>query len=163
MVAGGFNLVADPKTGKLTKKQVMVNGEVVEGLGHKVYATSKEEWQEHNNSEKTRKGSFAGYNTFIDFIRAVSAGKVDISPLTNAFNSGYNPFVDKMNKSVSDTINNVSNSNVNNVNNKPIIQQTIHIDGSADKKTIVEFRNVAATEITTAFNQLNRKLDNIKV
>lgn len=163
MVAGGFNLVADPKTGKLTKKQVMVNGEVVEGLGHKVYATSKEEWQEHNNSEKTSKGSFAGYNTFIDFIRAVSAGKVDISPLTNAFNSGYNPIVDKMNKSVSDTINNVSNSNVNNVNNKPIIQQTIHIDGSADKKTIAEFRNVAATEITNAFNQLNRKLDNIKV
>ena len=56
MVAGGFNLVADPKTGRLTKKQVMVNGEVVEGLGHKVYATSKEEWQEHNNSEKTKKG-----------------------------------------------------------------------------------------------------------
>lgn len=162
MVAGGFNLVADPKTGKLTKKQVMVNGEVVEGLGHKVYATSKEEWQEHNNSEKTSKGSFAGYDTFIDFIRAVSAGKVDISPLTNAFNSGYNPIVDKMNKSVSDTINNVSNSNVNNVNNKPIIQQTIHIDGSADKKTIAEFRNVAATEITNAFNQLNRKLDNTK-
>ena len=163
MVAGGFNLVADPKTGKLTKKQVMVNGEVVEGLGHKVYATSKEEWLEHNNSEKASKGSFAGYDTFIDFMRAVSAGKVDISPLTNAFNSGYNPIVDKMNKSVSDTINNVSNSNVNNVNNKPIIQQTIHIDGSADKKTIAEFRNVAATEITNAFNQLNRKLDNIKV
>ena len=163
MVAGGFNLVADPKTGKLTKKQVMVNGEVVEGLGHKVYATSKEEWQEHNKREKTSKGSFAGYNTFIDFIRAVSAGKVDISPLTNAFNSGYNPIVDKKNKSVSDTINNVSNSNVNNVNNKPIIQQTIHIDGSADKKTIAEFRNVAATEITNAFNQLNRKLDNTKI
>ena len=162
MVAGGFNLVADPKTGKLTKKQVMVNGEVVEGLGHKVYATSKEEWQKHNNSEKTSKGSFAGYDTFIDFMRAVSAGKVDISPLTNAFNSDYNPIVDKMNKSVSDTINNVSNSNVNNVNNKPIIQQTIHIDGSADKKTIAEFRNVAATEITNAFNQLNRKLDNTK-
>lgn len=163
MVAGGFNLVADPKTGRLTKKQVMVNGEVVEGLGHKVYATSKEEWQEHNNSEKASKGSFAGYDTFIDFMRAVSAGKVDISPLTNAFNSDYNPIVDKMNKSVSDTINNVSNSNVNNVNNKPIIQQTIHIDGSADKKTIAEFRNVAATEITNAFNQLNRKLDNTKI
>lgn len=163
MVAGGFNLVADPKTGKLTKKQVMVNGEVVEGLGHKVYATSKEEWLKHNNSEKASKGSFAGYDTFIDFMRAVSAGKVDISPLTNAFNSGYNPFVDKMNKSVSDTINNVSNSNVNNVNNKPIIQQTIHIEGSADKKTVEAFRNVAATEITNAFNQLNRKLDNTKV
>ena len=163
MVAGGFNLVADPKTGKLTKKQVMVNGEVVEGLGHKVNATSKEEWQEHNNREKTSKGSFAGYDTFIDFMRAVSAGKVDISPLTNAFNSNYNPIVDKMNKSMSDTINNVSNSNVNNnINNKPIIQQTIHIDGSADKKTIAEFRNVAATEITNAFNQLNRKLDNTK-
>ena len=162
MVAGGFNLVADPKTGKLTKKQVMVNGEVVEGLGHKVNATSKEEWQEHNNSEKTKKGSFAGYDTFFDFMMAVNAGKVDISPLTNAFNSDYNPIVDKMNKSVSDTINNVSNSNVNNVNNKPIIQQTIHIDGSADKKTIAEFRNVAATEITNAFNQLNRKLDNTK-
>lgn len=163
MVAGGFNLVADPKTGKLTKKQVMVNGEVVEGLGHKVYATSKEEWQEYNNSEKASKGSFAGYDTFIDFMRAVSAGKVDISPLTNAFNSDYNPIVDRMNKSVSDTINNVSNSNVNNnINNKPIIQQTIHIDGSADKKTIAEFRNVAATEITNAFNQLNRKLDNTK-
>lgn len=163
MVAGGFNLVADPKTGKLTKKQVMVNGEVVEGLGHKVNATSKEEWQEHNNSEKTSKGSFAGYDTFFDFMMAVNAGKVDISPLTNAFKSDYNPIVDKMNKSISDTINNVSNSNVNNnINNKPIIQQTIHIDGSADKKTIAEFRNVAATEITNAFNQLNRKLDNTK-
>ena len=163
MVAGGFNLVADPKTGKLTKKQVMVNGEVVEGLGHKVYATSKEEWQEHNNSEKTSKGSFAGYNTFIDFMRAVSAGKVDISPLTNAFNSGYNPFVDKMNKSVSDTINNVSNSNVNNINNKPIIQQTIHIDGSADKKTIAEFRNVVTKEIGTAFDEFGKAVRNAKV
>ena len=163
MVAGGFNLVADPKTGKLTKKQVMVNGEVVEGLGHKVNATSKEEWQEHNNSEKTKKGSFAGYDTFFDFMMAVNAGKVDISPLTNAFNSDYNPIVDKMNKSMSDTINNVSNSNVNNnINNKPVVNLTVNVEGSADKKTIAEFRNVAATEITNAFNQLNRKLDNTK-
>ena len=163
MVAGGFNLVADPKTGKLTKKQVMVNGEVVEGLGHKVNATSKEEWQEHNNSEKTSKGSFAGYDTFIDFMRAVSAGKVDISPITNAFKSDYNPIVDKMNKSMSDTINNVSNSNVNNVNNKPVVNLTVNVEGSADKKTVEAFRDVAATEITNAFNQLNRKLDNTKI
>ena len=163
MVAGGFNLVADPKTGKLTKKQVMVNGEVVEGLGHKVYATSKEEWQEHNNSEKASKGSFAGYDTFIDFMRAVSAGKVDISPLTNAFNSGYNPFVDKMNKSVSDTINNVSNSNVNNVNNKPVVNFTVNVEGSADQKTITAFRDVASREIANAFNYLNQKLDNTKI
>ena len=163
MVAGGFNLVADPKTGKLTKKQVMVNGEVVEGLGHKVYATSKEEWQEHNNSEKTSKGSFAGYNTFIDFIRAVSAGKVDISPLTNAFNSGYNPFVDKMNKSVSDTINNVSNSNVNNVNNKPVVNLTVNVEGSADKKTVEAFRNVVTKEIGTAFDEFGKAVRNAKV
>lgn len=163
MVAGGFNLVADPKTGKLTKKQVMVNGEVVEGLGHKVYATSKEEWQEHNNNEKTSKGSFAGYDTFIDFIRAVSAGKVDISPLTNAFNSGYNPFVDKMNKSVSDTINNVSNSNVNNVNNKPVVNLTVNVEGSADKKTVEAFRNVVTKEIGTAFDEFGKAVRNAKV
>ena len=164
MVAGGFNLVADPKTGKLTKKQVMVNGEVVEGLGHKVNATSKEEWQEHNNSEKTKKGSFAGYDTFFDFMMAVNAGKVDISPLTNAFKSDYNPIVDKMNKSISDTINNVSNSNVNNnINNKPVVNLTVNVEGSADKKTVEAFRDVAATEITNAFNQLNRKLDNTKI
>ena len=168
MVAGGFNLVADPKTGKLTKKQVMVNGEVVEGLGHKVYATSKEEWQKHNNSEKTSKGSFAGYDTFIDFMRAVSAGKVDISPLTNAFNSGYNPFVDKMNKSVSDTINNVSNSNVNNVNNKPVVNLTVNVEGSADKKTVdkiktevgtmlIDYTNYMSSSMTTAiFRQKNK-------
>lgn len=163
IVAGGFNLVADPKTGKLTKKQVMVNGEVVEGLGHKVYATSKEEWQEHNNSEKTSKGSFAGYDTFIDFIRAVSAGKVDISPLTNAFNSGYNPIVDKMNKSVSDTINNVSNSNVNNVNNKPVVNLTVNVEGSADKKTVEAFRNVVTKEIGTAFDEFGKAVRNAKV
>lgn len=163
MVAGGFNLVADPKTGKLTKKQVMVNGEVVEGLGHKVYATSKEEWQEHNNSEKTSKGSFAGYDTFIDFVRAVSAGKVDISPLTNAFNNGYNPFVDKMNKSVSDTINNVSNSNVNNVNNKPVVNLTVNVEGSADKKTVEAFRNVVTKEIGTAFDEFGKAVRNAKV
>ena len=163
MVAGGFNLVADPKTGKLTKKQVMVNGEVVEGLGHKVNATSKEEWQEHNNSEKTSKGSFAGYDTFIDFIRAVSAGKVDISPLTNAFNSGYNPIVDKMNKSVSDTINNVSNSNVNNVNNKPVVNLTVNVEGSADKKTVEAFRNVVTKEIGTAFDEFGKAVRNAKV
>ncbi len=163
MVAGGFNLVADPKTGKLTKKQVMVNGEVVEGLGHKVYATSKEEWQEHNKREKTSKGSFAGYNTFIDFIRAVSAGKVDISPLTNAFNSGYNPIVDKMNKSVSDTINNVSNNNVNNVNNKPVVNLTVNVEGSADKKTVEAFRNVVTKEIGTAFDEFGKAVRNAKV
>lgn len=163
MVAGGFNLVADPKTGKLTKKQVMVNGEVVEGLGHKVYATSKEEWQEHNNSEKASKGSFAGYDTFIDFMRAVSTGKVDISPLTNAFNSGYNPFVDKMNKSVSDTINNVSNSNVNNVNNKPVVNLTVNVEGSADKKTVEAFRNVVTKEIGTAFDEFGKAVRNAKV
>ena len=163
MVAGGFNLVADPKTGKLTKKQVMVNGEVVEGLGHKVYATSKEEWQEHNNNEKTSKGSFAGYDTFIDFMRAVSAGKVDISPLTNAFNNGYNPFVDKMNKSVSDTINNVSNSNVNNVNNKPVVNLTVNVEGSADKKTVEAFRDVVTKEIGTAFDEFGKAVRNAKV
>ena len=163
MVAGGFNLVADPKTGKLTKKQVMVNGEVVEGLGHKVYATSKEEWLEHNNSEKASKGSFAGYDTFIDFMRAISAGKVDISPLTNAFNSGYNPIVDKMNKSVSDTINNVSNSNVNNVNNKPVVNLTVNVEGSADKKTVEAFRNVVTKEIGTAFDEFGKAVRNAKV
>jgi hypothetical protein len=163
MVAGGFNLVADPKTGKLTKKQVMVNGEVVEGLGHKVYATSKEEWQEHNNSEKTKKGSFAGYDTFFDFMMAVNAGKVDISPLTNAFNSGYNPIVDKMNKSVSDTINNVSNSNVNNVNNKPVVNLTVNVEGSADKKTVEAFRNVVTKEIGTAFDEFGKAVRNAKV
>lgn len=162
-VAGGFNLVADPKTGKLTRKQVMVNGEVVEGLGHKVYATSKEEWLEHNNSEKTSKGSFAGYDTFIDFMRAVSAGKVDISPLTNAFNSGYNPLADKMNKSVSDTINNVSNSNVNNVNNKPVVNLTVNVEGSADKKTVEAFRNVVTKEIGTAFDEFGKAVRNAKV
>lgn len=163
MVAGGFNLVADPKTGKLTKKQVMVNGEVVEGLGHKVYATSKEEWQEHNNSEKTKKGSFAGYDTFFDFMMAVNAGKVDISPLTNAFNSGYNPLADKMNKSVSDTINNVSNSNVNNVNNKPVVNLTVNVEGSADKKTVEAFRNVVTKEIGTAFDEFGKAVRNAKV
>ena len=163
MVAGGFNLVADPKTGKLTKKQVMVNGEVVEGLGHKVNATSKEEWQEHNNSEKTSKGSFAGYDTFIDFMRAVSAGKVDISPLTNAFNSNYNPIVDKMNKSMSDTINNVSNSNVNNVNNKPAVNLTVNVEGSADKKTVEAFRDVVTKEIGTAFDEFGKAVRNAKV
>ena len=164
MVAGGFNLVADPKTGKLTKKQVMVNGEVVEGLGHKVNATSKEEWQEHNNSEKTSKGSFAGYDTFIDFMRAVSAGKVDISPLTNAFNSNYNPIVDKMNKSMSDTINNVSNSNVNNnINNKPVVNLTVNVEGSADKKTVEAFRNVVTKEIGTAFDEFGKAVRNAKV
>ncbi len=160
MVAGGFNLVADPKTGKLTKKQVMVNGEVVEGLGHKVNPISKEEWQEHNNSEKTSKGSFAGYDTFIDFMRAVSAGKVDISPLTNAFNSNYNPIVDKMNKSMSDTINNVSNSNVNNnVNNKPAFNCTINIEGSADEKTVEKFRSVCENEINGYFQYLNNTMN----
>ena len=163
MVAGGFNLVADPKTGKLTKKQVMVNGEVVEGLGHKVNATSKEEWQEHNNSEKTKKGSFAGYDTFFDFMMAVNAGKVDISPLTNAFNSDYNPIVDKMNKSVSDTINNVSNSNVNNVNNKPVVNLTVNVEGSADKKTVEAFRNVVTKEIGTAFDEFGKAVRNAKV
>ena len=163
MVAGGFNLVADPKTGKLTKKQVMVNGEVVEGLGHKVNATSKEEWQEHNNSEKTSKGSFAGYDTFIDFMRAVRAGKVDISPITNAFNSNYNPIVDKMNKSMSDTINNVSNSNVNNVNNKPVVNLTVNVEGSADKKTVEAFRNVVTKEIGTAFDEFGKAVRNAKV
>lgn len=163
MVAGGFNLVADPKTGKFTKKQVMVNGEVVEGLGHKVYATSKEEWLKHNNSEKASKGSFAGYDTFIDFMRAVSAGKVDISPLTNAFNSGYNPFVDKMNKSMSDTINNVSNSNVNNVNNKPVVNLTVNVEGSADKKTVEAFRDVVTKEIGTAFDEFGKAVRNAKV
>ena len=164
MVAGGFNLVADPKTGKLTKKQVMVNGEVVEGLGHKVNATSKEEWQEHNNSEKTSKGSFAGYDTFIDFMRAVSAGKVDISPITNAFKSDYNPIVDKMNKSMSDTINNVSNSNVNNnINNKPVVNLTVNVEGSADKKTIAEFRDVVTKEIGTAFDEFGKAVRNAKV
>lgn len=163
MVAGGFNLVADPKTGKLTKKQVMVNGEVVEGLGHKVNATSKEEWQEHNNSEKTKKGSFAGYDTFFDFMMAVSAGKVDISPLTNAFNSNYNPIVDKMNKSMSDTINNVSNSNVNNVNNKPVVNLTVNVEGSADKKTVEAFRDVVTKEIGTAFDEFGKAVRNAKV
>ena len=164
MVAGGFNLVADPKTGKLTKKQVMVNGEVVEGLGHKVNATSKEEWQEHNNREKTSKGSFAGYDTFIDFMRAVSAGKVDISPLTNAFNSDYNPIVDKMNKSMSDTINNVSNSNVNNnINNKPVVNLTVNVEGSADKKTVEAFRDVVTKEIGTAFDEFGKAVRNAKV
>ena len=97
-------------------------------------------------------------------MRAVNAGKVDISPLTNAFNSDYNPIVDKMNKSMSDTINNVSNSNVNNnINNKPVVNLTVNVEGSADKKTVEAFRDVVTKEIGTAFDEFGKAVRNAKV
>ena len=160
VTAGGFNLVADEKTGKLIKKPVTVNGEPVEGLGHKVNPTTKSEWEErHNKSELSNnivpiseidpikidnKDLFELY----DILGRIKSDNIPINTATVA------PAKTNMSTDMGEVLN-IS------TNNSPAFNCTINIDGSADEKTVEKMRsevNSALIEYTDYLNAaINRE------
>lgn len=153
VTAGGFNLVADEKTGKLTKKPVTINGEPVEGLGHKVNPTTKAEWEErHNKSEWSNniipfseidltKIEDDNLRRFYELLNKIQLNNIPIST----------PTIPPVKKNM-DEIMNIS------TNNSPAFNCTINIDGSADEKTVEKFRNVCESEINQYFQYLNNTM-----
>ena len=163
VTAGGFNLVSDEKTGKLTKKPVTINGEPVEGLGHKVNPTTKTEWEErHNKSEWSNnfvpiseidltKIEDDNLRRFYELLNKIQLNNIPIST----------PTIPPVKKNM-DEIMNIS------TNNSPAFNCTINIEGNADQKTIsaienklderfIEYTDALNKSITLAYNKQKGK------
>ena len=166
---GGYNLVADPKTGKLTKKPVTINGEPVEGLGHKVNATTKAEHDKNkaDYQKALESGTFTG--SFADYMRQQRARKKGIVPIAEA-TGGEAKIVAQAIQAFTGSTNIPVNSNIKTnqliepadvvqVNTQPAFNCTINIEGSADEKTVEKFRSVCENEINGYFQYLNNTMN----
>lgn len=175
---GGYNLVADPKTGKLTKKPVTINGEPVEGLGHKVHAVTKAEHDKNkaDYQKALESGTFTG--SFADYMRQQRARKKGIVPITEAI-SGEAKVVAQAIQAFTGSTDIPINSNVKTnqliepadivqVNTQPAFNCTINIEGNADQKTIsaienklderfIEYTDALNKSITLAYNKQKGK------
>lgn len=169
ITVGGYNLVADPKTGKLTKKPVTINGEPVEGLGHKVNATTKAEHDKNkaDYQKALESGTFTG--SFADYMRQQRARKKGIVPITEA-TGGEAKIVAQAIQAFTGSANIPVNSNIKTnqliepadvvqVNTQPAFNCTINIEGSADEKTVEKFRSVCENEINGYFQYLNNTMN----
>lgn len=166
---GGYNLVADPKTGKITKKPVTINGEPVEGLGHKVNPVTKAEHDKHkaDYQKALESGTFIG--SFADYMRQQWARKKGIVPIAEAI-SGEAKVVAQAIQAFTGSADIPINSNVKTnqliepadivqVNTQPAFNCTINIEGSADEKTVEKFRSVCENEINGYFQYLNNTMN----
>jgi hypothetical protein len=169
ITVGGYNLVADPKTGKLTKKPVTINGEPVEGLGHKVNATTKAEHDKHKSDyqKALESGTFTG--SFADYMRQQRARKKGIVPIAEA-TGGEAKVVAQAIQAFTRSADIPINSNIKTnqiiepadvvqVNTQPAFNCTINIEGSADEKTVEKFRSVCENEINGYFQYLNNTMN----
>lgn len=178
VTAGGFNLVADEKTGKITKKPVTINGEPVEGLGYKVNATTKAEHDKHkaDYQKALESGTFTG--SFADYMRQQRARKKGIVPITEA-TGGEAKIVAQAIQAFTRSADIPINSNVKTnqliepadvvqVNTQPAFNCTINIEGNADQKTIsaienklderfIEYTDALNKSITLAYNKQRGK------
>ena len=169
ITVGGYNLVADPKTGKLTKKPVTINGEPVEGLGHKVNATTKAEHNKHKSDyqKALESGTFTG--SFADYMRQQRARKKGIVPITEA-TGGEAKIVAQAIQAFTGSANIPVNSNIKTnqliepadvvqVNTQPAFNCTINIEGSADKKTISAIENKLDERFIEYTDALNKSIN----
>lgn len=178
VTAGGFNLVADEKTGKLTKKPVTINGEPVEGLGHKVHAITKAEHDKNkaDYQKALESGTFAG--SFADYMRQQRARKKGIVPIAEA-TGGEAKIVAQAIQAFTRSADIPINSNIKTnqiiepadvvqVNTQPAFNCTINIEGNADQKTIsaienklderfIEYTDALNKSITLAYNKQRGK------
>ena len=147
LTAGGFNLVAD-ENGKLTKKAVTIDGKVVDGLGQKVDAVTKTEWDSKKN--------FGGYGSFNNLVKAIQDGtfKPALNLASEMFNNNVQNRIGQNLTKIPDT------SFVNNV--APVVNQTFNIDGDATENTVNRMktaaRDIATEEINSYFQYLNNTM-----
>lgn len=169
ITVGGYNLVADPKTGKLTKKPVTINGEPVEGLGHKVNATTKAEHNKHKSDyqKALESGTFTG--SFADYMRQQRARKKGIVPITEA-TGGEAKIVAQAIQAFTGSADIPINSNIKTnqiiepadvvqINTQPAFNCTINIEGSADKKTISAIENKLDERFIEYTDALNKSIN----
>lgn len=166
---GGYNLVADPKTGKLTKKPVTINGEPVEGLGHKVRATTKAEHDKHKSDyqKALESGTFTG--SFADYMRQQRARKKGIVPITEATGGeakivaqAIQAFTGSTNVPVNSSIKTnqlIEPADVVQVNTQPAFNCTINIEGNADQKTISAIENKLDERFIEYTDALNKSIN----
>ena len=101
-------------------------------------------------------GKFAGYDTMKGFLNAIMTGEYTIptstanSMMNGNINSRIGRDITKVPEYVNDNI----------TNNTPIINQTITIEGSADKKTIAEFKTVMDDKLVECMNYLGTSMNN---
>ena len=169
ITVGGYNLVADPKTGKITKKPVTINGEPVEGLGHKVHLITKAEHDKHKSDyqKALESGTFTG--SFADYMRQQRARKKGIVPITEA-TGGEAKIVAQAIQAFTGSANIPVNSNIKTnqliepadvvqVNTQPAFNCTINIEGSADKKTISAIENKLDERFIEYTDALNKSIN----
>ena len=116
-----------------------------------------DEIAKRNTSKKmTDIGKFAGYDTMKDFLNAIMTGEYTIptSTANSMMNSNINSRIGRDITKVPEYVND------NITNNAPIINQTITIEGSADKKTIAEFKTVMDDKLIECMNYLGTSMNN---
>lgn len=103
-----------------------------------------------------KSGKFAGYDTMKGFLNAIMTGEYTIptSTANSMMNSNINSRIGRDITKVPEYVNNVVNNN-----NAPVINQTITIEGSADKKTIAEFKTVMDDKFVEYTQYMTQSMD----
>ena len=111
---------------------------------------------EKSDNTNTSKKSFAGYDTMKGFLNAIMTGEYTIptSTANSMMNSNINSRIGRDITKVPEYVNNVVNNN-----NAPVINQTITIEGSADKKTIAEFKTVMDDKFVEYTQYMTQSMD----
>lgn len=154
------------------------NGEQVLNDGKPIKALTHDEWaKKHKVSEWATPGRSVNENMTMEQYETLKKGQkngiipasiVDIADITDA---QLKQFLGAIQSNTKITPQNVSPATTattataaeainQNVTNAPIINQTITIEGSADKKTIAEFKTVMDDKLVECMNYLGTSMNN---
>ena len=157
VTAGGFNLVADPETGKLTKKPIMVGDKQIEG--QKIRAVTKSEWE-----KKHDKNEWSPNNKNI-----VPLDSLDMSFITDSKLLGFVNAARNWTSNIKQGMINVPRAadiaatslvQPTATVGAPVFNCNITVEGNADKKTVQAFKTELHNELCEYTDQLYNSLHN---
>ncbi len=163
--------------GSITKVPITnKDGSLVKGAT--VKALTREEWaKKHKVSEWAPAGKNVNENMTMEQYEKLKAGQkngiipasiVDVADITDAQLKQFLEAIQSNTKITPQTITPTTTATTataaeainQNVTNAPIINQTITIEGSADKKTIAEFKTVMDDKLVECMNYLGTSMNN---
>lgn len=157
VTAGGFNLVADPETGKLTKKPIMVGDKQIEG--QKIRAVTKSEWgKKHNKNEWSPNNK-----------NIVPLDSLDMSFITDSKLLGFVNAARNWTSNIRQGMINIPRAadiaatslvQPTATVGAPVFNCNITVEGNADKKTVQAFKTELHNELCEYTDQLYNSLHN---
>ena len=157
VTAGGFNLVADPETGKFTKKPIMVGDKQIEG--QKIRAVTKSEWE-----KKHDKNEWSPNNKNIVPLDSLDMSFITDSKLLGFVNAARNwtSGIKQGMINIPKTADIAATSLVQPTSTvgAPVFNCNITVEGNADKKTVQAFKTELHNELCEYTDQLYNSLHN---